>query len=96
MQAIADACVQSQGRERAEAAELKTYVTHVVHLDGEGAPKVDREAFSKVGVEVIKTYGRKTSEGELIFDAGALSGALGMILGRGARGDRSRRNTLER
>ncbi|PNS19259.1 hypothetical protein CAC42_2436 [Sphaceloma murrayae] len=95
VQAISDACAQSQGREKAERAELKAYVTHVIYLEGEGVPKVDKEALTKVGVETIRTYGRR-EKGEIRYDAEALKGALGMVLGRGMVGDRSRRNTMER
>lgn len=96
VQAIADACVQSQGRPRAESAELRAAVSHVVYMDGEGVPKVDREELARVGVEAIKTHGRRTIDGELRYDTEALGGALGMVLGRRTFGDRSRRNTLER
>ncbi|TKX22035.1 hypothetical protein C1H76_5668 [Elsinoe australis] len=95
VQAIADACCQSQGREKAERGELKNYVTHVVYLEAEGAPRVEREELARVGVEAIKTYGRR-EKGEVRYDAEALRGALGMVLGRGAVGERSRRNTMER
>lgn len=95
VQAIADACCQSQGREKAERGELKSYVTHVVYLEAEGAPRVEREELARVGVEAIKTYGRR-EKGEVRYDAEALRGALGMVLGRGAVGERSRRNTMER
>ncbi|KAF2225839.1 hypothetical protein BDZ85DRAFT_72260 [Elsinoe ampelina] len=95
VQAIADACCQSQGREKANTSELRSYVTHVIYLEGDGVPKVDRPALSNVGIETIKTYGRR-EQGEIRYDAEALRGALGMVLGRGAKGDRSRRNTMER
>ncbi|KAF2156941.1 UPF0052-domain-containing protein [Myriangium duriaei CBS 260.36] len=95
VQAIADACVQSQGRPHAEPTELRSCVSHVVYMDGPGVPRVDREALAKVGVEAIKTHGRRTSDGEIRYDPDALGGALGMVLGRRTFGDRSRRNTLE-
>ena len=78
-------------------AEYWRYVTHVVYLEaGKGAPSVDREELARYGVEAIKIYGRRAADGEIRYDADALRGALGMVLGRGdLRGERSRRNTLE-
>lgn len=94
VQAIADACVQSQGRPSAEPEELRSAVSHVVYADG--GPVVDRDALARVGVEAIKTLARRDEEGVLRYDPDALRGALGIVLGRRNLGDRSRRNTLER
>ncbi|KAL6248169.1 hypothetical protein RBB50_004424 [Rhinocladiella similis] len=76
----------------------RQYVTHVIHLNGEGAPKVDRERLAAVGIDCLKLYGRKSAKGVMLYDPQALIGALEAILGK--KGDamllsRSRRNTME-
>jgi len=75
----------------------RQYVTHVIHLSGEGTPLVDREHLSSFGIDCVKLYGRKNPKG-MTYDSKALIGAIEAILGR--RGDsmaasRSRRNTLD-
>ena len=96
--AVAQACAESRGMSRPQVAGYWHYVTHVVYVEGgKGAPKVDREALAEAGVDAIKIYGRRNEAGESRFDAEALRGALAMIMGRSdRRGDKSRRNTLER
>lgn len=95
--AIADACAQSRGMPKPEQNEYWRYVTHVVYLEGgRGSPAVDRGSLAEAGVEGIKIYGRKGRDGEASYDADALRGVLGMIVGRGDMRERTRRNTLER
>ena len=71
------------------------YVTHLIHLEGEGVPRVDKEEFGRWGVECVRLYGRKAEDGTARYDGRALGQALGAILGRREKGERSRRNTLE-
>ncbi|KIX08537.1 uncharacterized protein Z518_03193 [Rhinocladiella mackenziei CBS 650.93] len=76
----------------------RTYVTHVVHLTGEGTPEVDRQRLASLGIDCLKLYGRKSAKGVMLYDAQALIGAIEAILGK--KGDamalsRSRRNTLD-
>ena len=77
----------------------RQYVTHVIHLSGEGTPEVDKEHLSSLGIDCLKLYGRKHSSGKgMLYDRNALIGAIEAILGR--KGDammnsRSRRNTLD-
>ena len=73
------------------------YITHLIHLDGEAVPRVDKEELARWGVECVRLYGRKGGEGEggMRYDGRALAQALGAILGGRARGERSRRNTVE-
>ncbi|MCJ1247319.1 hypothetical protein MMC30_004533 [Trapelia coarctata] len=74
----------------------RKYVTHVIFLEGEGAPVVEREELARWGVECVRCWGRKGEDGSMRFDGKGLKGALEAILGRGERvGERSRRNTLE-
>lgn len=72
-------------------------------------PSVDKEELGRWGVECVRLYGRKGGdgvggkggdgerEGERVmrYDGRALAQALGAILGGRARGERSRRNTVE-
>lgn len=71
----------------------KRYITHIIFLEGEGAPVVEREELAKWGVECVRCWGRKGEDGSMRFDGMGLKGALEAILGRGP--ERSRRNTLE-
>jgi 2-phospho-L-lactate transferase/gluconeogenesis factor (CofD/UPF0052 family) len=96
VQAIKDACDSSRGT----VGEYRDYVTHVIHLHGEGTPRVEREELAGWGVECVGIYGRKIhsvdGEGGMVYDGIALVQALEAILGkRDLRGDKSRRNTLE-
>ena len=61
-------------------------------------PRVDKEELGRWGVECVRLYGRKGGdggEGGMRYDGRALAQALGAILGGRARGERSRRNTVE-
>ena len=70
------------------------YITHVIHLEGEGAPGVDKAELAARGVECVRLYGRRGDDGVGRYDGKALAQALGAILGRRG-GGRSRRNTFE-
>lgn len=98
--AIARACEQSRGvAGDAEPALWSRYVTHLIHLEGEGAPAVDRDELSARGVECVRLYGRKSSSADPLgqgmrYDEKALAQALGAIVGkRDPREIRMRRNT---
>lgn len=98
--AIARACEQSRGVVGdGEPALWSRYLTHLIHLEGEGTPAVDRDELSTCGVECVRLYGRKTSSADLLrqgmrYDDKALAQALGAIIGkRDPREPRMRRNT---
>lgn len=93
--AISNACATSTGRGRAEDTDLRKYITHVIHLEGEGTPKVDKEELKKLGIETFRVYGRKNPDGGMLYDGRGLVQALEAILGREDRGPVSRRNTLQ-
>ena len=98
VQAIADACNGSKGKK----GEMRDYVTHIIHLHGEGTPRVDKEEMARWGIECVRIYGRRVGDG-MIYDSGALTGALEAILGSPkrntgngmGRGEKSRRNTVD-
>lgn len=87
------------------------YVTHILHLDGPGTPRVDRERLAEMGIETLRLYGRKITamEGEkevvvgMRYDPNALTQALEMVLGKkgdamvrgGVGSGLGRRNTLD-
>ncbi|RYO84045.1 hypothetical protein DL764_009384 [Monosporascus ibericus] len=76
----------------AEAEQVRRYVTHLIYLDGEGAPRVDREELGRLGVECIRVYGRRV-DGTLRYDEAGLTRALEAIMGRPDNMGRNRRNT---
>lgn len=48
------------------------YVTHLIHLEGEGVPRVDKEELGKWGVECVRLYGRKAEDGTARYDGRAV------------------------
>lgn len=93
VRAIKEACDSSRGRE----GEWRDYVTHVIHLQGAGTPRVEREELAEMGVECVRIYGRSVGENAgMVYDGVALGQALEAIIGRReVKGERSRRNTVE-
>ena len=95
--AIANACAQSRGLPSPlDPDEYLRYVTYVVYLDGSQCPKMDKGAFSRIGIETMRLYGPKDGSGKVLrYDAKALQQALEAIIGRkDLKSDRTRRNTL--
>ncbi|CAG8973173.1 hypothetical protein HYALB_00008765 [Hymenoscyphus albidus] len=76
--------------------EYRCYVSHIIHLQGEGTPRVDKAEMARLGIETVRIYGRRREgEGGMVYDGTALEQALEAIMGRrDLRSDRSRRNTL--
>lgn len=93
---ICNACADSRSMERPDPKLYYQYVTHVIYIEGPTCPKVDREAFQKIGIETMRLYGRKDESGKGgRYDLKALEQALEAIIGRkDTRSDKSRRNTL--
>lgn len=95
--AIARACHESRGEVGLpHHLEFKDYVSHVIHLEGEGTPKVNVEYLKiSLGIKCLRIYGRRVEGGKgMRYDGKALTRALEAILGkRGANADRSRRMT---
>jgi 2-phospho-L-lactate transferase/gluconeogenesis factor (CofD/UPF0052 family) len=94
-----DLAAQVASRVTRKSSIYRQYVTHVIHLTGEGTPAVDREQLASLGIDCLKLYGRKNPKASgMLYDSQALIGAIEAILGR--KGDamttsRSRRNTLD-
>ena len=100
LDAIARACMESQGRMVAHGEYVcrdgwSNFVTHLIHLEAEGVPLVDKKELSDHGVETLRLYGRKGQNGLMRYDGKALAQALSAILGKREKTERSRRNTLE-
>lgn len=94
--AIANACCESRGLPKSGPESYWHYVTHVIYLDNITSPKVDRDAFSSVGIDTMRLYGRKDENGKGgKYDAKALTQALEAIIGRkDPKSEKTRRNTL--
>lgn len=84
----------------------RSYVTHLLHLEGPGTPIVDRAALAERGIESIRLYGRKVFDEKgmpvgMHYDPKALMQALEIVMGkkgdamvRGLGLEKNRRNTL--
>lgn len=96
--AIARAAQESAGVSDAEVepSDVKSYVTHVIYIEGPGAPAMDRDAMVKAGIETVRVYGRRMDDGYgWKYDEKALTQALEALIGRNdAVSRKSRRNTL--
>lgn len=96
---VARACADSRGLGRPEEDEYGLYVTHVIYLQAPGAPTVDKQQLSRLGIDSTRLYGPRDGRGGGgggRYDATALAQTLESIIGRqdGWGGERSRRNTL--
>ena len=100
IEAIARACKETRNVTYNRGEEVKKelwsrFVTHLIYLEGDNVPQVDKEGLARQGVESIRLYGRKSVDGMMRYDSKALAQTLGAILGRREKGEKSRRNTLE-
>lgn len=95
--AIAKAGEESKGNSGGiNKSKYRSYVTHLIHLQGPGTPAVDKEELKSIGIEAIRVYGRK-NEGEnfVRYDERGLIQALEVTMGKRDPRVPSRRNTLE-
>lgn len=96
--AIARAGEESRGvMGEVEPEVWRRYVTHLIHLEGEGTPPVERDQLNAWGVECVRLYGRKMDGSRgMRYDEKALTQALGAILGKRdpREASRIRRNTV--
>jgi hypothetical protein len=78
-------------------SEYRSYITHIIHLQGPETPPVDREELASLGIECIRVYGRRLEGEDFVrYDEKALVQALEVLMGgKDPRPTRSRRNTLE-
>lgn len=100
LNAITRACMESQGHifgpgEHVQKEYWTRFITHVIHLEGGDVPQVNKEELWRWGVECVRLYGRRADRGGGSYDGRALAQALGAILGKRERSEKSRRNTLE-
>ena len=85
----------AQGADGVERAVWRKYVTHVVYMEGEGVPKVEKRELAEAGIECVRCWGKRGEDGVWRYDAKGLVGALDAALGKGKDGELSRRNTLK-
>lgn len=71
--------------------DVRRYVTHLIYLEDEGAPRVNKNELLGLGIECIRVYGRRV-EGRLQYDEAALARAFEAVIGK-PEVLRSRRNT---
>ena len=106
VRAIVSACTHTQStaasaKEQQDEAAWKGYVTHIIYLEGNGAPGVDAAALkAAAGIEAIRVYGRRHPGGAgkgMLYDSAPLLQALAMILGKNSRSRKpeTRRNTFD-
>ena len=95
--AIARAAEESRGGiGEVDRSQWRQYVSHVVYLEAEGVPKIDKRELAEAGIECVRSWGLKAEDGSAVFDLRGLMGALEAILGRGEGPTaKSRRNTFE-
>ncbi|KAK5989847.1 hypothetical protein PT974_08109 [Cladobotryum mycophilum] len=76
--------------------DYSQYVTHIVYLEGEKSPAIDRAAFIRLGIDTTRLYGPRDELGRGgRYDAKALVQRLESIIGRrDVKSERSRRYTL--
>ncbi|KAK5634311.1 hypothetical protein RRF57_010025 [Xylaria bambusicola] len=95
VRAIARACAEIQGADADSLGnvddQVRRYVTHLLYLEGEGVPKVNKTELAALGVDCIRVYGRRV-DGILCYDEAGLVGALEAVVGK-TEMVRSRRNT---
>ena len=95
VRAIARACRESQGvyGDEVDRSELRINVTHVIYMEEEGTPVVDKQELMAVGIEGVRVYGRRMEGGQgWRYDERGLCQALEALVGKARCG--SRRNTL--
>ena len=100
VEAITRACKESQGcllspDDKVDRKDWRQFVSHLIHLEGEGVPQMDKQELCKYGVETVRLYGRKGENGVMRYDSNALVQALSAILGKREKSERSRRNSLK-
>jgi 2-phospho-L-lactate transferase/gluconeogenesis factor (CofD/UPF0052 family) len=60
--------------------ELRTFVSHLLYLDGDGTPFVDVEALTALGIVCVKVMGKFAESGMPRYDDAALQRALEAIV----------------
>lgn len=70
IEAILGAGDDSRGRCRQpeKKSSAEHYVTHVIHLEGEGTPNVGRARLAGMGIECVELHGRAVEDGKMRYD----------------------------
>lgn len=97
VKAVVRSCASSIGKME-ESVSWNSIVTHVIYLEGNGAPTVDSVGLKNMGIECMRVYGRKNPEGEgrgMLYDATALTQTLEAILAARTKRTEVRRMTVD-
>ena len=100
VKAITRACQESRGifetAEALQTEEYKRFVTHVIYIEEEGAPVVEKRIFAEAGIELVRAYGRRMEDNNgWMYDGQALAQALEALVRKASTfGSASRRNTF--
>lgn len=98
VEAVTRAGEESRGNfELPDPMLYRSYVTHIIHLEGPETPQVNKIELSQLGIDTIRCYGRKMSTASKVlkYDEKALTQCLEAIIGKEIKPSRSRRNTME-
>ncbi|KAI5789139.1 hypothetical protein EDC01DRAFT_130680 [Geopyxis carbonaria] len=96
IRAIVRACSASS---ETPLTEWRKYVTHLIYLEGNGAPRVDIGELRMAGIEPIRVYGRRHPGGDgrgMLYDPVPLLQTLDAVMGRSGKSrPETRRNTVD-
>jgi hypothetical protein len=98
VRAVVRSCASSMGKNTEDDGTWNRFVTHVIYLEGNGAPAVDAAGLKMMGIECMRVYGRRNPEGEgrgMLYDPTALTQTLEAILAVRIKRTETRRMTVD-
>ncbi|CUS08640.1 unnamed protein product [Tuber aestivum] len=98
VRAIVRGCTSSMGEKEGREVGWNRFVTHLIYLEGNGAPVVDTVELKRTGIECMRVYGRKNPDGEgrgMLYDPTALAQTLETILAARTKRTDARRMTAD-
>ena len=98
VRAIVRGCTSSMGEKEGGEVGWNRFVTHVIYLEGNGAPAVGTAELKMAGIECMRVYGRKNLDGDgrgMLYDPTALAQTLETILAARTKRTDARRMTVD-